>query len=142
MMSELRGCGAMATIVSLCFPHPITSTRRMTDSEIRRMTDTTCLQNIKAGATLRKSRSGVKVIGNLQALLQSAGIASQLNIADARDRPFFTKALHLDTAFPVGDLSAGTRDQLLITDGWHQLDDQSQGRRADSPAAGIARAAL
>src|SRR5207244_13594841 len=75
-------------------------------------------------------------------MLQSAGIASQLNIADARDRPFFPKALHRDTSFPVGDLSAGTRDQLLVADGWHELDDQSQGRRADSPPAGIARAAL
>src|SRR5438034_8921290 len=141
MMSGLRGCGAMATIVSLCFPHAIARTRRMMGSEMRSMTGTASSPISKPRYT-KEIRDRRQAERRLQSLLEYAGIARQLDIANARHRPSLARTLHRDAPLPIGDLSAGTRDQLLVADGWHQLDDQSQARHGDSPPARIARAAL
>src|SRR2546426_12174193 len=123
-MSGFRGCGAIATTVSLCFPQAVTESRRQHSTQARsaKVMEVSSGMRVQARYTTARTEGCQACLCGSQPPSQRRGVARQLDITQAPDRPARPLACHGHTALPVGDLRAAVRQEFLVRDRRNDLD--------------------
>src|SRR6266704_2606052 len=143
-MSAFRGCGAIATMVSLCFPQAMTVSRRQNRTKARtsKGIEVSPGMFVRASYPTARTEECQACRRVSQPLSQRRGVARQLDVPQAHDRPAPPPARHGYAALPVGDLRAAVRQEFLVGDRRNELDDQVGGRDGETPTRRIAPTAL
>src|SRR2546427_3339461 len=143
-MSGFRGCGAIATTVSLCFPQAVTESRRQHSTQARsaKVIEVSPGMCVRASYTTGTHRGVSSVLPWLTAAVAEAWRSPSARHNPGPDRPARPLACHGHTALPLADLRAAVRQEFLVRDRRNDLDGHVGGWHSETPTCRIASPAL